>query len=189
MEKLYLLALLPPADLRDQVAEIRKTCATDFQTRAALQLEVHVPLFRVFKMNEKLEPYLQKKLALLRHLPPFPVLIRHFDSFNAHTLYLRVQKSPELAMLNRSIGKTMTSFGLEADESGGKATLFVPHITIAYRDIAPDIFPAMWEEYKNKKFSREFEADRFVLLKRSARTWEERMEFRLRPKVEVLTLF
>ena len=67
-------------------------------------------------------------------------------------------------------------------------TLFRPHVTIAYRDIPPEVFPAMWEEFKNRKFNRSFKVESFSLLKHDGKQWNLFREFHLKHS-GVQTLF
>ena len=48
---------------------------------------------------------------------------------------------------------------------------FNPHMTIAYRDLSPELFQQAWHEYKHKKFEAEFEVDAFYLLQHDSKKW------------------
>ena len=48
---------------------------------------------------------------------------------------------------------------------------FKPHVTIAYRDLMPEMFSKAWGEYKLKSFNAEFEVDAFYLLQHDTKKW------------------
>ena len=39
-------------------------------------------------------------------------------------------------------------------DSKKKSSIFSPHITSTYRDVLSQIFPQIWNEYKDRKFKR-----------------------------------
>ena len=48
---------------------------------------------------------------------------------------------------------------------------FHPHMTIAYRDLTPEMFSKAWEEYASKSFTADFEIDAFYLLQHDTKKW------------------
>ncbi|MXV15265.1 2'-5' RNA ligase family protein [Hufsiella ginkgonis] len=189
MENLYLLAILPPAQLGGQIHEIREECAHRFNVKAALKPPVHITLFRPFKLGPVLEKHLLRQLSPAAVHPDIEIILENFDSFNVHTLYIRVVKNPGLSSLQRGIARIMNQHKFAPRETKNGNTTFTPHITIAYRDIPAETFPLMWEEYKDRKFQRKFTADGFTLLKHDGKKWQIFKEYRLKQEPEALTLF
>lgn len=44
-------------------------------------------------------------------------------------------------------------------------------MTIAYRDLSPEMFKQAWNEYKHKPFDETFEADAIYLLQHDLKKW------------------
>jgi 2'-5' RNA ligase len=188
MKNLYLTAILPPAQLSEQIDDIRKECAERFNVKAGLKPPVHITLYRPFFLEQKREAHLVKLLLPVTDHVPFEQELENFNSFHMHTLFVRALKNPFLSSLQRSISSIMSRNKIDPREVKGN-TLFNPHITIAYRDIPPEVFPLMWAEYRDRKFKRSFTIDGFTLLKHDRKKWNIFREFRFKQKEEVLTLF
>ncbi|MDF3077698.1 MAG: hypothetical protein K0S09_1587 [Sphingobacteriaceae bacterium] len=190
MESIYLLAILPPEELSAQINEIRQECSEKFKVYKGLKPPVHITLFRTFTMDNSLEKHLHKLLMPVTHSHhPFEQQVENFDCFNSHVLYIRVLKTEALSAMQREISAIMNKSKIDPRETKTGNTLFTPHITIAYRDIPPETFPLMWEEYQNRKFKRSFTVDRFTLLKHDFKKWNVLEEFRLAEAREELRLF
>lgn len=190
MESIYLLAIVPPAQLSSQIDEIRQECSQKFKVYKALKPPVHISLFRPFTMDDSLEKHLHKLLMPVTHSHhPFEQELENFDCFNSNVLYILVAKTEALGAMQKEISAIMNKSKIDPRETKTGNTLFTPHITIAYRDIPPETFPLLWAEYKNRKFKRSFTVDRFTLLKHYYKNWNVLEEFRLAEARDELRLF
>jgi 2'-5' RNA ligase len=188
MKSLYLTAILPPEELTQQIDEIRQECASRFNVKAALKPPVHITLFKPIKLESDREKELLQILQGIKHNhEPFKIELENFDTFNSRVVYIRVLKNHSLWDLEHQITKAYKHHQIDGQEVGSNKA-FHPHITIAFRDIAPATFPVMWAEYKNKKFKRAFVADHFTLLKHNGEKWLPFQNFELQ-KPEDLSLF
>lgn len=179
MKSLYLLALLPPPDLSSQIDEIRKECSEKFKVYKALRPPVHITLYRPVFMEEGFEKnfsILMKSVAY--SLKPFMQKLENFDEFNSQVVCIKALKSAALNDLRQSIVSVFRKHRIDPKETSGSLP-YLPHITIAYRDVLPEVFPLIWEEYKNRKFKKRFLIDRFTLLKHDNQRWNVHEEFML----------
>lgn len=109
---------------------------------------------------------------------PFVQELENFHEFNSQTVCIRALKNAELNILRQSLISVFRKHRIDPKET--KSSLpFIPHVTIAYRDVLPEVFPLIWEEYKDRKFKKHFYADRFSLLKHDTRQWNVLEEFKL----------
>lgn len=180
MANLYLLALLPPEDLTRQIHEIRLECSEKFGVKKALKPPVHITLYRPFFAEDPFE----KQLIRLLHqgtsgVPPFTQQLENFGSFNTQVVFINALKTPELISLHRAIISIFRKNHIDKQEDNQKSQAFKPHITIAYRDVLPEVFPKIWQEYKDRKFKRSFTADHFTLLKHDKVQWNPIEHFKL----------
>jgi 2'-5' RNA ligase len=56
---------------------------------------------------------------------------------------------------------------------------FLPHLTLAFRDLKKPMFAKAWEEFEHKDYAGEFSVENFVLLKHNGKIWEIFQEFPL----------
>ncbi|MXV51278.1 hypothetical protein GS399_09885 [Pedobacter sp. HMF7647] len=189
MKNLYFIAILPPEQLSEQIDDIRKECSEMFNVFAALKPPVHITLFAPFQLGNERENQLIKVLEAPRHHSSFEQELENFDTFNSHVVYINTIKNKSIASLQKNITAVMHHHEIGKREVKGGNTLFKPHITIAYRDIDQEIFPAMWAEYKNKKFKRQFTVGGFTLLKHDGKKWNRFKEYSFIEPMPELTLF
>ena len=48
---------------------------------------------------------------------------------------------------------------------------FKPHMTIAYRDLQPNLFKEAWKEYETNKYTAAFDVNNFHLLQHNGKAW------------------
>lgn len=185
---LYLTAVLPPQDLAAEIDEIRKEISEKHQVFAALKPPVHITLYRPVDLHPDREDHLIQLLrpVCFRH-KPFVQQLQNFDSFNNKTLFIQAEKSSELSALRADISGIFSKNKIDRKE-GKEQERFHPHITIAYRDVQRDVFRNLWEEFRNRKFKRNYLTDHFTLLKHDGKRWNTLQDFPLRQS-EALSLF
>lgn len=185
---LYLIGVLPPEQLSEEIEEIRQELSERFNIYAALKPPVHITLFRPLKLDEKLEKHLVKLLKPIGYNHyPFSQDLLNFDCFNIQTAFITAVKSSPLNDLQKEISGVINKNKIDVKDVKGNTT-FHPHITVAYRDIPPEVFPLLWNELKNRKFKRSFMVDKFHLLKHNRKKWMPFEEFQLQ-KAQNLELF
>jgi 2'-5' RNA ligase len=190
MQSLYLVAILPPEDLACQIHEIRLHCAAKFDIEKALKPPVHITLYQPFKMDEAFEPKLRRLLqSAASGLQPFKQDLENFEAFDMHAVVIRALKTPDIMKLQRAVASVFRKNELEKKSLPTKKLPFRPHLTIAYRDIPPEVFPLIWNEYKDARFKRSFTLDHFSLLKHDGKQWNKINDFKLSLAVIQTKLF
>jgi 2'-5' RNA ligase len=180
MPSLYLIAVLPNDDLSRQIHEIRVQCAEKFGVQKALKPPVHITLYRPFKIEGTFENKLIRLLqSAASGLHPFRQDIENFEAFDTHAVVIRALKNPEIMKLQRAVGSVFRKNEIDKQPPGSKNFPFRPHLTIAYRDILPEVFPMIWHEYKDARFKRNFTVDHFSLLKHDGKQWNKINDFKL----------
>lgn len=182
MRHLYLLALLPPKDLSEEIHSIRVECAEKFGVQKALRPPVHITLYRPFHVEQDFEGELIRLLEQgTRGLPSFVQDLENFGSFKSQVVFINALKSPQLMLLREAIVSVIRHNHLDKQLDKQKDQPYHPHITIAYRDIPADLFPAIWGEYKDRHVNFRFTADHFTLLKHENSNWNVTRDFKLDP--------
>lgn len=190
MTGLYLIAILPPEDLSRQINETRLQCAEKFGVQKALKPPVHITLYRPFRIEDAFE---SRMISLLQSsvsgFQPFRQDIENFEAFDTHAVVIRALKNPEIMKLQRAVASVFRKNEIDKQAPGSKNLPFRPHLTIAYRDIQPEVFPLIWDEYKDSRFKRTFTVDHFSLLKHDGKKWNRINDFRLTQMVKQAELF
>jgi len=176
---LYLTAILPPQQLSEEIDDIRKEIAARFDVHAALKPPVHITLFRPVSMRADMEQHLIKWLKPVgtQH-EPFTQELENFDSFNNKTLFIHCIKNTFIHNLQKDVATVFNKNKIDPREVKGSSR-FHPHITIAYRDVQPQVFETLWTEFKNRKLKRSFMVNHFTLLKHDGKKWQPFEEFQL----------
>ncbi|HEY1023996.1 MAG TPA: 2'-5' RNA ligase family protein [Sphingobacteriaceae bacterium] len=188
MKSLYLVAILPPEDLSYQIDEIRKECSERYHVYKALKPPVHITLYRPVWMedsNEKQFSLLMKQVG--SEVDPFTQEIENFGAFAMQVVYINALKNPGLLDLRSRITSVFRNHKIDPKVTNGNSA-FNPHFTIAYRDVLPDVFQKIWDEYKNRKFKRQFRVYEFSLLKHDGKRWNLLENFSLQ-KASTPSLF
>ncbi len=180
MSSLYLIAILPPEDLSRQINEIRVQCSEKFGVQKALKPPVHITLYRPFKMEDAFETKMCRLLqSVAAGLEPFRQELENFEAFDMHAVVIRALKNPQMMKLQRSVASIFRKNEIDKLPPGTKNLAFRPHVTIAYRDILPEVFPLLWQEYKDAHFKRNFTNDNFSILKHDGKQWNKVRDFKL----------
>jgi 2'-5' RNA ligase len=172
MSGIYLLAILPPHELARDIHQIRLHCSEKFGVLKALRPPVHISMYRPFRLEEEFENnFILLIQSAIAEQEVFEQEIENFEAFNTHAIVLRALLNTGILNLYNTISTIMREKGI--DKHPTDIFPFHPHLTIAYRDIKPEVFPLIWEDYKNKKFNASFRADHLSLLKHDGNRWLE----------------
>nr|MBC7613216.1 2'-5' RNA ligase family protein [Pseudopedobacter sp.] len=186
MKGLYFIAIVPPKEVAERIHQIRLEFAEKYHSEEALKPPVHLTLKEPFKMDVKDELILKRKLSFIatQH-QHFKHILKDFDRFQKHTIYINAEKHPLLLGLKKGIKKTFRTnfYHVEQDQMP-----FNPHYTIAYRNIGEHIFEMAFADYESKNFYAEFECDEFILFKHNGKQWHNIEAFKLCGMPEI-TLF
>jgi 2'-5' RNA ligase len=171
-EGLYMLAIMPPPDLTEEIEDIRQQFADTYNCKAALKPPVHITLIPPFKTADTIEEELAKHISGWAHTKePFLVELKNFDVFRRNqVVFIHVEPSVSLRVFQRELED---KFRLNYSHIDIKTySDYNPHITIGYRDIPRDLFKPAAIEYLEKPFSATFLVDKFYLWKHNSIRWQ-----------------
>ncbi|MDB5120349.1 MAG: hypothetical protein JWN56_1567 [Sphingobacteriales bacterium] len=185
----YGVFILPPWPVSMRVNTLREDCCKTFGLKKALRPPVHITLGKLFEYNSEFESQLIKNLrAHTRSIIPFEQQLEDFGSFKSHTVYVKAVQNQSIGELNYA--SSFISGGKRQYNYKGKLSSFKPHLSIAYRDLTEELYPLVWEEYKDQKFEASFTVTKFTLVKWDAVnfSWKNIHDFPLEGS-KPLTLF
>ncbi|PZD74396.1 RNA 2',3'-cyclic phosphodiesterase [Acaryochloris thomasi RCC1774] len=101
-----------------------------------------------------------------------------FAAFAPRVIYINVVETAELMALQAEVARYFASEWGIADRAG-KGRAFVPHMTVAFRDLSKSNFHAGWTEFKDQAFETQFKVAALTLLYHNGQRWEICQEFPL----------
>ena len=175
--RLYFIALLPPAEIQEQITKIKQYFADNYASSHALTSPPHITLQPPFRWLPSEIPILEEDLSQFAlTAAPVPVSLDGFGAFPPRVIYVRPQKTPELMEVQRALAAYLeTNLGLVDEKEKQRA--FSPHITVAFRDLKRQAFKAAWPEFQERPLKQEFVATHLTLLIHDRGQWHIETEF------------
>ena len=171
-KQLFFIALLLPAEIRESTEKLQHHFALVYNSRAALKSPPHITLQPPFQLEEKQLPALQEKLTnFVTNYQPIPIILDNFNAFKPRVIYLDVMRTPELWTLQKELISWLNL------EEKPQQRPFVPHVTLAFRDLTKDNFRKAWLEFKDKNLHYEFASSELTLLKHNQKKWQIYQQF------------
>lgn len=174
MDNLYFLAIIPDEELCERVVATQQYIAAKYHSRTSLKVVPHITLKAPFKTPEFLHADVLHWFKNLRlEETDFLLAIENFGAFanpRHPVIYLAPVSNHSLSKIQRElIGQFALHFPLMPLQNTD--IIFKPHMTVAYRDLAPAIFPDAWEEFSVKQFSASVKVDKISLLQHDGKKW------------------
>jgi len=175
----YFIAIIPPPPIYDKANALKNLFKDQYNSKASLNSPPHITLHMPFEWKEDRETLLIEKLSdFVNGLPKPRITITGFDCFRPRVIFLNVQKTPELAKLQKEL-QSFCKRTFQLFNAQYRDLPFHPHLTLAFRDLKKNAFEEAWKEFEKKEFSASFLTERIALLKHNEKTWEVFKEFSL----------
>lgn len=172
-KKLYFLSIHTPQGVEKEILKLKHEIKDRFRSEKALRLPGHVTLVRPTWIEESLQDELVSNISeLLIEQKPFQVELLDFGAFTPRTIYIGVIPTPILTQLKHELDQVVERNILPEEERSREKKEFVPHISIANRDLTPDNFRAAWDEFKYRNFKGSFQVRGVHLLRHNGKRWE-----------------
>jgi len=175
----YFIAIIPPAPVYDEADKLKQYFKDQYNSKASLNSPPHITLHMPFEWKEEKEKLLIEKLSgFIKELPKPHITITGFDCFKPRVIFLNVEKTPELAKLQKDL-ESFCKRNFQLFNAQYRDLPFHPHLTLAFRDLKKAAFEEAWKEFEKKDFSADFLTERIALLKHNGKIWEVFAEFSL----------
>jgi 2'-5' RNA ligase len=174
---LYFLAIIPPSPLYEEALGFKNYFKENYHSKASLNSPPHITLHMPFQWKEEKEEELVQTFAEFKPtVKSFDLKLSGFGSFPPRVIFIDVEKNERLEKLHKELHlhckKELNIFNASYKDKG-----FLPHLTLAFRDLKKPLFTKAWEEFEKKAYSNTFQVDKFVLLKHNGKVWEIFKEF------------
>ena len=166
----FFVALLPPSEVQSRVNEVKGVIRDRFDSKAAFRSPPHITLHAPFEWPVSAIDRLQDSLSKFAYTQaPIPISLDGFNAFAPHVIYIDVVKSADLMAIHP---KLLTH--LEADitlvSQQERKRAYVPHLTVAFRDLKPNMFRKAWAEFHRQEFHADFAASHLSLFSSQRQT-------------------
>jgi len=175
----FFIALVPPDDIQQHITEIKLYFAEHYNSRGALNSPPHITLQPPFEWLAEDVPKLEESLNQFSvNRRPIPVTLSGFAAFAPRVIYVDVVKSPELLEIHSYLMSYMEA-NLGIVDRVSQSRPFVPHMTVAFRDLTKENFQTAWLEFAGRSLHFEFTASALTLLIHDGRRWNISKKFPL----------
>ncbi|MDX5319445.1 MAG: 2'-5' RNA ligase family protein [Bacteroidota bacterium] len=171
---LFFFALIPEQTFSDKVRAIQEELKSEFGLQYALRLNPHITLQAPFECQVEEYEKLQACAAKIqRKLHPLKLQAMGFGSFIQSVVFVEVEKEASLMKLQQEVANVLeTNNCLSA---GQRNNDYVPHITLAHRDLDSNIFQEVWKELERKNIKDTFGIEKLQIFKLEDGVWQEFM--------------
>ena len=170
MENLFLVCLIPPLSILEDIDVIRNEISDKYKVYESLKRPAHITLYNPVKISSlEKEKSFFNALEEASFFESFSQILKGFNSFTPHTVFIDVERNAYILQLQAQIKSALKPLTLLPEKDNFK---FNPHLTIAFKDIKPETYSSIIDEYKDKIFKREFFVDRFSVYKHMDKRWQ-----------------
>jgi 2'-5' RNA ligase len=174
---LYLVAFLLPPAASQAVWALKQEVHQLTGSRNAIRLPPHLTLLPPLRRPPGFGAELRQLLAAFAaETPACPVALRDFAWFQDRTLYVRVGLAAGLQQVHQQFYQRCAR---ELPTVPPPTRPFVPHVTLATRDLPPDQIPALRALFSSRTFAADSVLDELVLFRHTGQQWEAEARFTL----------
>jgi len=174
--KLYLLALIPPDPVCDDIRRLKLDMKSRFGSGHALKAPAHITLQMPFRKQEADEATFSGALSRFSAgQNPFTLRLSGFGCFQPRVLFVRVMPAEPVRSLHHELKPVLKQdIGIPEKQISESIT---PHMTIATRDLTEAQFERAWPEFRDKPYEAEFTVNALYLLKHNGKFWDVHREY------------
>ncbi len=175
----FFIALLPPRDVQAYAETVIQELGQRYQSGTS-KSSPHITLQPPFQWSFSGFPSLESHLAeFADQHTPIPIQLDGFGAFAPCVLYINVVRTSELLAQQAALSKGL---GVELGivDPQAKNRPFVPHLTVASRNLTRQTFHQAWADLQPRSVQFEFVVDRLSLMVYQAQRWQIQTEFPLK---------
>ncbi len=167
-KRLFFLALVPDEPGQSEMMQFKYDAARLFNSRKSLNSPAHITLIPPFFATENEVGELISGLAeSISGTEPFEIRVNGFDRFGKRVIFLNVESNDKLDTLQQRLYDSFAG----RYKGKIKPNRFHAHITVAFRDLEPAVFPKAWEYFSQKEYEYSFTPEAITVLKHADKKW------------------
>jgi 2'-5' RNA ligase len=159
----YLIILSPHEALWNEIMEIKKAFAQQYDCPFAFSTKPHITLVNFIQyrpVEDKLRVELRK---IIRSFSPVKIELKDYGSFPTHTIYVNITSKVPIVSLVKALKPVQQM--MKPDKENKPFFITEPHLTIA-RKLEPWQYEKAWLQYQHSHFTGRFIADAVLMLRR-----------------------
>lgn len=168
----YFLAVVPPVHISTEIIAFQKNIEQLFGATHAQKVPPHITIIPPFDCAEnKLIDFTEKIVSFLNNKSTVDITLYldNFQRFESRTLFVDVAKNEPFEKLCKELKLLFNQ--QKITKSRVEKHYFIPHITLANKDIKKRDFKLLWEDFKERTYQRNFELDCLVVLELKDGVW------------------
>lgn len=173
----FFIALLPPPEVQAYATKIKEYFRDRYNSQAALRSPPHITLQAPFEWP--MQDYTQLATTLANFRPkhvPIPIELSGFGAFPPRVIYLAVEHTAELMVLQADLSQYLAET-LDIIDLQSRTRPFRPHLTVAFRDLKPATFRRAWPEFESRDIKFSGSVHELTLLIHTGKRWETHLNF------------
>ena len=167
---LYFISILAEDEIASEAQAGKRFMEERFGCKVALRSPPHITLIPPMELTDQEAGQLIQLLDRFSPgIAPFNIEVEDYQHFNRTVIYLRVIPSDLLTVLHSKLHDWFQQEGFTIPQSN---LPFVPHITIATRDIPPGRFAEAYNHFSSRHYKNSMIARRLTVLRKEPAQWE-----------------
>lgn len=169
--QLYYIAIIPNKAVCEQVIQLMYEIRDEYGSSHALKSPPHMTVQMPFWWDEGQEMDIYKAVQDgVRGTAEFDMKLEGFDHFDDRVIFVDVAESSGIAELHQSIRRSLIDeLGFKPERTRDRIH---PHMTIANRDLSPEMFGKAWPAFRSRPFMAEFTVSSVAILKHNGTDWD-----------------
>jgi 2'-5' RNA ligase len=172
-----MFAIVPPPDQAEIINGQRLVFAQQYGFKRALKPPVHITLVPPFHVPQEQVPVFERLILRLSSwtdtLQSFDIELKDFGFFEnpaqqSPVVFIDVVQSAALQALYQAIRKRLS---VHPNIKRVLHSSYNPHVTIGYRDLSWEAFPAIRADYRQRHFTAYFPCKNICLWKHDGINW------------------
>jgi len=168
----YFFAVLPTTPIVNEIIAFQKEIETSFGSIHAQKTPPHVTIIPPFNCGEgKLRDLIEKTSLFLNNISiiDLKIYLDNFQRFEGRTLFIDVAKNEPFENLCKELKLLFNQQKIIKQRV--EKHFFIPHITIANKDIKKRDFRMAWEDFKKRNYQRGFNLETLTVLELVEEKW------------------
>jgi|GEM_PF-2222753 len=171
---LFFFALIPEARFSKKVRSLQEELKAKFALSYSMRIVPHITLQAPFQCGEVNQDKLENCVDMITpYIKPLEIKVKNFGSFIDSVVFLNIEHNPQLMELQEWLANTLEAGNcLTASQRNND---YVPHITLAHRDLDTSLFQEVWDFVNQEKIEESFEIEKLVAFKHEEGKWVEHL--------------
>jgi 2'-5' RNA ligase len=169
-QKLYFIAIVPANPVQQEIMKFKEDAKLMFQSSRSLNSPAHITVIPPFNLalseESKLAQDISSNLGKTREIY---IELNGFGHFGSKVIYVNVADNQLITDLNKKLKNGLQVYLCAEQNQNAK---FHPHITVAFKDLLPEMYKTAWNYFSAIDYQRVCKIDSIELLRHENRMWK-----------------